>query len=335
MTINGGLGGDTVEFTGDYLVPNSSLTVNAEHIKVDAGVAINVGSASGNNITFNAVYKDNGLSLLGITTTIPVLGVDALVDINGATLTANKISLNAFAGTLATTVNGGSQTLGTELIVDSVAGFDNSNGDFTVVGVTGTCHYTGRDTSLNKLTGITGCSGSPADGAGLELGPHGERQRQGCQSRRDGARVYANVNVYGASALNAAGNVTLASQVDVTATANATPVKGNWVSGTSYLKNDVVIDTTDGKRYSAKNNMASSTTAPHADSGNWDDASGHDSAIAASTLISHAISRLSDTATISSTGGDVTISSNLESNVTTTGNATKAARAPASRPPSS
>ena len=72
LTINGGLGGDTVEFTGDYLVPGSSLTVNAEHIKVDSGVTINVGTAVGNDINFNAVYKDNGLSLLGLTTTIPV-----------------------------------------------------------------------------------------------------------------------------------------------------------------------------------------------------------------------------------------------------------------------
>ena len=64
LTINGGLGGDTVEFTGDYVVAGSSLTVNAEHIKVDSGVTINVGTATGNDINFNAVFKDNGLSLL-------------------------------------------------------------------------------------------------------------------------------------------------------------------------------------------------------------------------------------------------------------------------------
>ena len=85
VTINGGLGTDTVELTGSYLVPGSSLTVNAEHIKVDSGVTIDVGAAAGNDITLNAVYKDNGVSALGITTTIPVLGVDPLVDIDGAT----------------------------------------------------------------------------------------------------------------------------------------------------------------------------------------------------------------------------------------------------------
>src|SRR5262249_38313355 len=34
------------------------------------------------NIVLNAVYKDNGISLLGITSTIPVIGVDGLVDIS-------------------------------------------------------------------------------------------------------------------------------------------------------------------------------------------------------------------------------------------------------------
>ena len=72
VTITGGLGTDTVEFTGDYLVPSSSLTVNAEHIKVDSGITINVGTGASHDINFNAIYKDNGISLLGITTTTPV-----------------------------------------------------------------------------------------------------------------------------------------------------------------------------------------------------------------------------------------------------------------------
>ena len=80
LTINGGLGIDTVHFTGNYLVPNSNLTVNAERIKVDPGVSICLGAAadpcnlaptSKGDINFNAVDKDNGLSILGITTTIP------------------------------------------------------------------------------------------------------------------------------------------------------------------------------------------------------------------------------------------------------------------------
>src|SRR5262249_50779123 len=91
VTINGGLGVDTVEFIGNYLVPNSNLTVNAEHIKVDPGVSVCVGDAGNEcgaaptargNITFNAVDKDNGISIFGITTTIPVIGTDGLVDIS-------------------------------------------------------------------------------------------------------------------------------------------------------------------------------------------------------------------------------------------------------------
>ena len=135
-------GTDTVEFTGNYVVPGSSLTVNAEHIKVDPGVTIDVGSG---NITLNAVYKDNGLSLVGITTTIPVLGVDALVDINGATLTGNTISLTAFAGTLSTTLTSAYSGGGT-LSVASVAGFDDK-GSVTVDGLTGEptqAEHTGR-----------------------------------------------------------------------------------------------------------------------------------------------------------------------------------------------
>ena len=56
-----------------------NLTVNAETIKVDPGVKVDVGTGS---INLNAVTKDNGLSVFGITTTIPVLGTTALVDIS-------------------------------------------------------------------------------------------------------------------------------------------------------------------------------------------------------------------------------------------------------------
>ncbi len=324
LTINGGLGGDTVEFTGDYLVPGSTLTVNAEHIKVDSGVTINVGTAVGNDINFNAVFKDNGLSLLGLTTTIPGLGDDALVDINNASLTGNKLNLTALSANLSTTVSGAPQDLsGGNLVVASVAGFDNSNGFFTVVGGTGTCAYTGRDIATNKLTGITGCTGTPADGAVVTSAVTENGSGKGVNHAAVELEYYANVNVYGNSTLTAVGDVTLASNVDVTSTANAVPVKGNWVSGTAYSKGDVVIDTTNNKRYAASKDLASgvSTTAPSGDSTNWSDASGAGSAVAASTFISHAISHLSDTSTITTSGGNVTISASLKSNITTLGNA--------------
>ena len=79
-----------MQFIGNYLVPNSNLIVHAEHIKVDPGVSIclgdvadpcNLAPTSNGDLTFDAVDKDNGLNILGITTTIPVIGTDGLVDI--------------------------------------------------------------------------------------------------------------------------------------------------------------------------------------------------------------------------------------------------------------
>ena len=212
---------------------------------------------------------------------------------------------------------------GGNLIVASVAGFDNSAGFFTVVGGTGTCAYTGRDIVTNKLTGITGCTGTPADGAVVTSAVTENGSGKGVNHAAVELEYYANVNVYGNSTLTAVGDVTLASNVDVTSTANAVPVKGNWVSGTAYSKGDVVIDTTNNKRYAASKDLAAgvSTTAPSGDSTNWSDASGAGSAIAASTFISHAISHLSDTSTITTSGGNVTISASLKSNITTLGNA--------------
>ena len=51
LTINGGPGTDHTEFTGNYLVPNSTLTVNTESIKIDSGVTVDVGTG---NVNFNA-----------------------------------------------------------------------------------------------------------------------------------------------------------------------------------------------------------------------------------------------------------------------------------------
>src|SRR5262249_36275093 len=67
VTINGGQGNDTVEFTGDYIAASSNLVVNAETIKVDPSVKLDVGTG---NISFNAISRSNGISVLGITTTI-------------------------------------------------------------------------------------------------------------------------------------------------------------------------------------------------------------------------------------------------------------------------
>ena len=162
VTIDGGLGVDKVEFTGDYLTPGASLTVNSETILVDAGVTINTGSA---DITFNAITKDNGISLLGITSTIPILGAEALIDVGDAQLNGHNVTLNAFSGTVFTSVGGTSaQSLGGDLVVDSVAGFPD-NGSFTIG--SNNCTYSGRNVNTNTFTGVAGCSGmARASGTG-------------------------------------------------------------------------------------------------------------------------------------------------------------------------
>ena len=202
-------------------------------------MTINVGTG---DINLNAVYKDNGISLLGITTTIPVLGVDGLVDIDGATITGKTVSLTAFAATLSTTART-AQTLtgsGDTLKVASVAGFDDT-GSFSldISGTPTTCTYTGRDIdSTNHTT-----SPSPASTAAADRSSTARRSRR--TSPRTAAapginhagldlEYHANVNVHGDTHITATGNVTLASTIDVTATAKAAagPDKGNWASGT-------------------------------------------------------------------------------------------------------
>ena len=69
------------------------------------------------------------------------------------------------------------------LSVASVAAFANS-GTFTVAGVLGTCTYTGRDTANNRLTGVSGCTGAPLDGAGSSAPPRRSRVAETSPSPR-------------------------------------------------------------------------------------------------------------------------------------------------------
>ena len=55
------------------------------------------------------------------------------------------------------------------LTVKSAAAFPTTGGQFTVVGIAGTCTYTSTDTTANTLNGITGCSGTPTQGAAVLL----------------------------------------------------------------------------------------------------------------------------------------------------------------------
>ena len=106
LTINGGPGTDHTEFTGDYLVPGSTLTVNTETIKVDSGVTVDVGTGS---INFNAASADDGIDFLGIDTTL--LGDGGSIELDSATLNAATVDLEASSENAKTTVNGASQDL--------------------------------------------------------------------------------------------------------------------------------------------------------------------------------------------------------------------------------
>ncbi|MCY7286954.1 MAG: hypothetical protein LH624_01545, partial [Cryobacterium sp.] len=314
LTINGGEGTDTVEFVGDYLVPGTNLTVNAEKIKVRSGTTIDVGTG---NIAFNATAKDNGVSLVGVTST--VLGVEGSIEIDGATVTGNVIDLKAFAGTLATTVNGAGQVLGGGMLnVVSTLGFASGGGKFTVSGATGTCSYTGK--TATSFTGISVCTGTPDNAASVRWDITENGSGTGINHAVVQLIYTAAVNIHGASTITATGgDVTLDSTVDVTASANALggPDRGNWVSGTAYTEGDVVTDPTDSKRYAAKNDITISTTAPSGDAPNWEDAINKDSSVAATLLVASATSQLSGTSVISAARGSVTISSTMTTYVNT------------------
>jgi hypothetical protein len=345
VTINGGLGVDTVEFIGDYLVPNSNLTVNAEQIKVDPGVSICLGNAgdpcnlvpaSNGDITFNAVDKDNGISVFGITTTIPVLGTTGSVEIgaDGSTLVlkGNKISLTAFAGSVTGTVSG-AQTLssGGDLALASAAGFAETG---TVVidtgsSTTATCTYTSRDLSANKLKGLGGggCSAVPvADGASVRQDIVENGSTTGFAHAGLDLEYHASVNIHGDTHITAVGDVVLSSTIDVTASGKASagtsPDKGNFDTTAFYDKGDVVTDT-DGNKYIATSDVAPSSNHPMNNTGLFDDwkaLKDSDAAIAATFVLALSKSRLSGTSWISS-GGKVAVTSLVKTNVSTDGSA--------------
>ena len=319
LTIHGGAGADKTEFTGSYLVPNSTLTIDTESIKVDAGFTVDVGNGT---VNFLAASTDDGTDVFGIDTTL--LGDDASIELDSATVNAGSVDFEASSENAKTTVNGAGQNLtgtGDTLTVATTTPF-LSSGKFTIAGITGTCSFTGT-TDRTKFTGVSGCTGTPADGAAiasvgiLENGSGTGINHAGLQL------IYsATINVHGSSTITASsGNVTMASTVNVTGTANAAgaPDKGTWTSGIAYSKGDVVTDPSDNNRYDAKNDLtaAANTTNPSGDNTDWEKADSKDSSVAATVLVATAKSQLSDTSSISATSGNVKITSSLTSNVTT------------------
>ena len=319
LTIHGGAGADKTEFTGSYLVPNSTLTIDTESIKVDSGFTVDVGTGQ---VNFLAASTDDGTDALGIDTTL--LGDDASIELDSATVNAGSVDFEASSENAKTTVNGGGQALtgtGDTLTVATTTPF-LSSGKFTIAGITGTCSFTGTS-NRTQFTGVSGCIGTPADKAAiasvgiLENGSGTGINHAGLQL------IYsATINVHGSSTITASsGDVTMASTVNVTGTANAAgaPDKGTWTSGIAYSKGDVVTDPSDGNRYDAKNTLtaAANTTNPSGDNTDWEKADSKDSSVAATVLVATAQSQLSDTSSISAANGNVKITSSLTSNVTT------------------
>ncbi|MGH2999555.1 MAG: beta strand repeat-containing protein, partial [Gaiellaceae bacterium] len=319
VTFNAGTKGkNTVEFTGDFVISSgATLVVNAQVIKVDHNVKIDVGTG---DISFNASYNDNGTSILGITTTL--LGDNASIDLDQATLTGNDISLTATSGTLKTTVDSGQTLTGSnDLTVASTDGFD-SNGTFVLNG--NTCSYTGTDSTHFKS--VTGCNGSVTDKAAVQKNIDEMGAAHGIDYSAVQLIYGATVDIHGASTITAGGNVTISSAVDVTATAESAGNVGYWQSGNNYAKDAIVIDSGDSdNRYQANSALTSDTTEPKSDLANWTKLTSKDASIAAAVVVATATSQLSGTSSIVATNGDVNIGSTLNTNITTTANSSGSA----------
>ncbi|MBN2061399.1 MAG: LEPR-XLL domain-containing protein, partial [Deltaproteobacteria bacterium] len=98
VTINGQDGNDSVTVTSSLDMPTTDLMINAESIKINSGMTVMAG-----DITFNASATDAGL-LSGWVNTLYELSfaddvvladADARIDLTGATLNGNNITLNA------------------------------------------------------------------------------------------------------------------------------------------------------------------------------------------------------------------------------------------------
>ncbi len=234
--------------------------------------------------------------------------------LNGAT-----VDLEASATNAKTTVATGTTLigLGDTLKVATTTPF-LSRGEFTVSSLPGqTCSYTATMTR-NQFTGVTGCFGTVSPGD--EVDSVGILEDQSLTGFGHAALqlIYgASINVGGSSSITATGAVTLASTVNVIGTANGKPL--GWDVSKSYKKDDVV--TFNDKLYKAKNDVPAFSGQPDTDTTDWASADGQNAALAASVLVATAKSQLSGTSTISS-GGDVKITANLTTNITTEADAT-------------
>ena len=314
LMINGGPGTDQTEFTGDFIAPNIDLTVNTESIKVDAGFTV-----SAHDIVFKAAMTDDGTDLLGIDTTLK--GDNASIELDSATLIGASIDLEASATNAKTTIDGDQFLggLGDNLFVKTTTPF-LSRGEFTIDSLPGqTCSYTGTS-NRNEFTGVTGCVGLASDTSAVaSIGILEDQSLTGFDHAALQLIYGASITVGGNSSITATtGNVTLASTVDVTGTANGKPL--GWAVDQNYKKDDVV--TFNDKLYKAINDVPAFSGAPDTDTADWKTADGQNAALAISVLVAIAKSHLSGASTITAANGNVTISANLKTNITTEADAT-------------
>ena len=265
---------------------------------------------------FHATLKDNAISKIGITST--GLPDDATIELDGATLVGNTVDLEAFSGTLTTTVSGAGQTLpgGGTLNVASTDGFDSS-GKFTVDGVTGTCAYTGDDRHVVHRR-------SRAAPARRPTAPTVETDidQTGNSAGINYAAVQliydATVNIHGASTITAGGDVTISSTVE----RHRHRERGGRARQGQLDVGDRLQQGRRRHRHhrrqpvrrEGQHRSRDDTTAPSTDSTHWEKADSKDSSVAATVLVANAKSQLSDTSSISATNGNVKISSSMTSN---------------------
>src|SRR5260370_14611711 len=313
LIINAGT--SNVEINGNLDSLGGTLEIDESAIKVDSGFSVSANGA----VNFNAIFQSNGTSVFGITTTL--LGRHASIELDGAAVSGTSVDLEAMAGTLTTTVTPGGDSLGVgTLRVASTYGFKDT-GTFSVDGGSGPCTYGSKtDTSF---TTVSGCTGTPVNGAVLTTGIAETGSCTGINHAGLQLLYEGTINVHGASTITATGgDVKLASVANVLASANAAGGAdlGAWSSGFPYTKGDIVTFNT--KRYAALNNVTSPNN-PASDTTNWKDAKASDSSVTGAQVLANAVSQLSGTSAITATG-NVSITSNVKTNISSKADSTGA-----------
>ena len=179
---------DTAVVAAFVLATASSRVTGTSSVDADTG-DVSVTSNIKTSVTSHADATSGG-SGAGIAVAVMVTSSEAYVDstastpVKGKSLTVSADTDNAAPTTGTSSPKGakgsndqpandptqkaktkikGGQVLGATVTVVTTGGFTTSGGTFTVDGGTGSCAYTG--VTEDTFTGVTGCSGTVADGA--------------------------------------------------------------------------------------------------------------------------------------------------------------------------